>query len=368
MGAKTDIAWTDATWNCHQGCRKVNEDCKHCYMEAGLARPNEVALHDMIRLVDEFTEIGGSFVTLSGGEPLLYRGWPILARHAADSGLRLSMMTNGTYLDEPTFEIVKDFDIGIGLGVDGMRAETHDLNRGKGSFAETMAALDLLSRRGYQRNTTICFSALRFNVYDLPGVAEMMLARGLPRLYVSLMEDRGRAATFRDRLELTSDQRVWLLRFLYQLARQHGDRLNVEVTHHVPIYQRLLLGDVGGVEPDRSLTIRMESEGELFLSAYMGSPELMVGRVGEKPLKALLESDLASEILNSCTGREQRIEKCKQCVYKNLCRGGSPVLAYSKFGSFEEVDDFCEARIALFDWLTAEKAVALTAGEPANWN
>ena len=33
MGAKTDIAWTDATWNCHQGCRKVNEDCKHCYME-----------------------------------------------------------------------------------------------------------------------------------------------------------------------------------------------------------------------------------------------------------------------------------------------------------------------------------------------
>ena len=206
---------------------RCNLRCKHCYMEAGLARPNEVALHDMIRLVDEFTEIGGSFVTLSGGEPLLYRGWLILARHAADSGLRLSMMTNGTYLDEPTFEIVKDFDIGIGLGVDGMRAETHDLNRGKGSFAETMAALDLLSRRGYQRNTTICFSALRFNVYDLPGVAEMMLARGLPTLYVSSMEDRGRAATVRDRLELTSDQRGGSFRFLYQLARQHGERLNV---------------------------------------------------------------------------------------------------------------------------------------------
>ncbi|WP_170061154.1 DUF5131 family protein [Spirosoma aerolatum] len=32
MAEKTTIGWTDATWNPHQGCRKVSEGCKFCYM------------------------------------------------------------------------------------------------------------------------------------------------------------------------------------------------------------------------------------------------------------------------------------------------------------------------------------------------
>jgi protein gp37 len=32
MSEKTNIAWTDATWNIARGCTKVDEDCKYCYM------------------------------------------------------------------------------------------------------------------------------------------------------------------------------------------------------------------------------------------------------------------------------------------------------------------------------------------------
>lgn len=32
MGNKTEIQWTDATWNIARGCTKVDEDCKYCYM------------------------------------------------------------------------------------------------------------------------------------------------------------------------------------------------------------------------------------------------------------------------------------------------------------------------------------------------
>lgn len=32
MGAKTGIAWTDATWSPWRGCTKVSEGCDHCYM------------------------------------------------------------------------------------------------------------------------------------------------------------------------------------------------------------------------------------------------------------------------------------------------------------------------------------------------
>lgn len=32
MGSKSNIQWTDATWNIARGCTKVDEDCKFCYM------------------------------------------------------------------------------------------------------------------------------------------------------------------------------------------------------------------------------------------------------------------------------------------------------------------------------------------------
>lgn len=32
MAVKSNIQWTDATWNIARGCTKVDEDCKFCYM------------------------------------------------------------------------------------------------------------------------------------------------------------------------------------------------------------------------------------------------------------------------------------------------------------------------------------------------
>src|SRR5689334_23079211 len=32
MGERTNIGWTDATWNPWHGCKKVSPGCKHCYM------------------------------------------------------------------------------------------------------------------------------------------------------------------------------------------------------------------------------------------------------------------------------------------------------------------------------------------------
>ncbi len=33
MGAKSDIEWTEATWNPLTGCTKISPGCKHCYAE-----------------------------------------------------------------------------------------------------------------------------------------------------------------------------------------------------------------------------------------------------------------------------------------------------------------------------------------------
>ena len=38
MGDKTEIEWTEATWNPVTGCTKVSQGCKHCYAERDWSR------------------------------------------------------------------------------------------------------------------------------------------------------------------------------------------------------------------------------------------------------------------------------------------------------------------------------------------
>src|SRR5262245_7502608 len=38
MGERTNISWTDRTWNPWRGCRKVSPGCKNCYMFREQAR------------------------------------------------------------------------------------------------------------------------------------------------------------------------------------------------------------------------------------------------------------------------------------------------------------------------------------------
>src|SRR3989304_3260666 len=38
MGSKTNIAWTDATWNPIRGCSRISAGCTRCYAERFAAR------------------------------------------------------------------------------------------------------------------------------------------------------------------------------------------------------------------------------------------------------------------------------------------------------------------------------------------
>jgi len=45
MSAKSEIEWTDATWNPVRGCTKISPGCKHCYAEAFAERFRGVSGH-----------------------------------------------------------------------------------------------------------------------------------------------------------------------------------------------------------------------------------------------------------------------------------------------------------------------------------
>lgn len=99
-------------------------------------------------------------VVLHGGEPLL-AGADVLADVATTirralprrTVLDVNVQTNGVLLDAPLLDVFARHGISVGVSLDG-DPETHDRHRryanGKGSYAQTARALELLQRTEYR--------------------------------------------------------------------------------------------------------------------------------------------------------------------------------------------------------------------------
>ncbi|MEO8601663.1 MAG: GTP 3',8-cyclase MoaA [bacterium] len=84
---------------------RCNLRCAYCMPEeqyAWLPRHDILAFEEIATLVDAFTDVGVDRVRLTGGEPLLRHGLPLLVRQLADKrALRdLALTTNGVLLAE----------------------------------------------------------------------------------------------------------------------------------------------------------------------------------------------------------------------------------------------------------------------------
>ncbi len=75
----------------------------------------------------------GTGITLWGGEPLLYPGFGELSRELFRMGFALSVVTNGSILEESSAEVLRECFREIFISIDGYGA-SHDAIRGPGVF------------------------------------------------------------------------------------------------------------------------------------------------------------------------------------------------------------------------------------------
>lgn len=120
---------------------KCNLRCGHCYL--GLSGKRELALHDIRSALDQFEEMQGLRLLITGGEPLMHSGFSELNSMLPYYGFRKVLITNGLLLDK---NILKGLNIDeIQFSVDGME-KGHDALRGTGSYGKLTAKVkDALS-------------------------------------------------------------------------------------------------------------------------------------------------------------------------------------------------------------------------------
>ena len=126
---------------------RCNERCIHCYIPNGKKNTGvDLTFNQFKYILDQFVEIGGIHVTLSGGEALMNKDIVKMLRYCREKDLQISLLTNLISLTDEHVQVLKDVNVSIvQVSLYSMNSEIHDMiTTVKGSYKRTKSAIEKL--------------------------------------------------------------------------------------------------------------------------------------------------------------------------------------------------------------------------------
>ncbi len=166
-------------WNVGQRC---NLKCVHCYSHSlNREYTGELTTEEGRALIEDLARFGSPVLLFSGGEPLLRKDLPDLARLATDRGMRAVISTNGTLINPSMARKLKKIGLSyVGVSLDGME-ETNDRFRGvEGAFQAALRGIRDCLEAGIK--VGLRFTINRRNAQDIPGIFDLLEKEDIPRV------------------------------------------------------------------------------------------------------------------------------------------------------------------------------------------
>lgn len=125
--------------------------CSGCYMGERLERAMKMPMSQIEDYLTTWRKMGGSKLTILGGEPTLHPRYEDVIRLSKQIGYEHVITTsNGLKPALRKFRRLEPSDFSyVQISLDGGSAATHDAVRGEGKFAETLETVRELCQRGF---------------------------------------------------------------------------------------------------------------------------------------------------------------------------------------------------------------------------
>lgn len=172
---------------------RCNLACRHCYSVSGPQASLELDAATVGAVVDDAAGLGYRVVSVSGGEPLVYRDLPAVLSRAKAHGMRTTVTTNGYFSRDERFRRLRGLVDVLAISLDGP-PPLHDEIRGRaGAFERMVAGLDEVRAAGIPFG--FIHTLTRRSFQHLGWVAEFAVRQGAALLQIHPLESAGRAAT-----------------------------------------------------------------------------------------------------------------------------------------------------------------------------
>lgn len=326
-------------WHITERC---NLRCQHCYQQS--YQRDELNFEQLLQILAQFKALLRAFsarsqqtcyghITVTGGEPFVRKDFlellTIFAAHA--KWFSFAILTNGSFIDQtmakrlcllnPRF---------VQVSLEGTPS-THDRIRGKGNFAQTVAAIQQLKRVNIP--TLISFTAHRENFAEFPYIAQLGKRLKVDKVWADRLIPTGQGA---EMLSLSPTETQTFFKLMQRCQPKKWLRWLQPTQIGM---QRALQFLVAGGQPyyckagDSLLTV--QSNGDLYPCRRM---PIKIGNLQQKTLLQLYDQH---PLLNKLRDREQIQGVCQQCLYAKLCRGGLKCLSYAMTGDPFQPDPGC---------------------------
>lgn len=269
--------------------------CSHCSTRGGLALPDELRTEEIVALIQDFAQLGGQVLELSGGEPLVHPDLREFVNAAREAGLEIRLYSSGVsgYLrgraSAPTMDswaalheagLKKVF-----FNLQGSDEQSHSgITRIPGSFDAVTTSIDRARETGLF--VGIHFVPMRPNYRLLRNTIKVAEACGVAEFAILRFVAQGRGLDNNAELLLTEEEFAWFLR---EAVSVRQDTKTLRVRLGCPFNQRILLGDdedpsvcKAGVE-----TCHIKSTGEVLPCSAFQQGFFVLGNVRERPLSEL---------------------------------------------------------------------------------
>ena len=341
-----------AIWNFTNRC---NLNCLHCYSKASLDAKDTLSTQIVLDTLPKLKAAGVKFIIFSGGEPLTRSDIFDIANAAKELGIITYLSTNGLYVKKSNaLKILETFNY-IGISIDGNEA-THDYFRGlKGSFKESLKAVDLLNSYQLQK-VGIRFTITKDTLKDLEFIFNLAEQHNIPKIYISHLVYSGRGLD-NLKMDITKEQRKKAVEFIINKAFEYYEqKKDIEIVTgnmemdaivflekfgqkypHLKEQMRKRLIEWGGNSAGRKL-LNINSEGDVkpdpFFPVVVGNilQEDFLDIWVHKPNEILQKLRIHPRVLKG---------KCHDCKYLNICNGGSRSRAWAIHGDLWEEDPSC---------------------------
>lgn len=151
-----------------------NFKCAHCYVSGMLNTEHREMNTDVAcRIVDEVADAGCIWLLITGGEPLVHRGFRRVWKHAIGRGLRLSLFTNGSMLSDDVLAFLQDYPPeALEVSVYSLRRATFDAVTGTtGQHSKLMDLIPKLQQKAF--GVVLKTPLLVLNYSEIPDIEEM---------------------------------------------------------------------------------------------------------------------------------------------------------------------------------------------------
>jgi uncharacterized protein len=335
--------------------------CKYCYLQTR-NDTSKMSLRTVRATFEKVFEspFAGDQITViwHAGEPLVM---PVSYYEAAFQlieelrpahvQIRHSFQTNGTLVTKEWCDLIRRWDVGVGVSIDGPQ-HMHDANRvtrdGKGTFDRAIRGARLLKQEGIPFHVISVLS--KDGLEHAEELHDFYISEGIEDVCFNVEESEGTHVSELMTLSQQSMQdkfHAFLQRF-WTISRATGNiRYIREIDGLIPRIFRPDEPTRGNEQIDPLAMMNVDCDGNV--SSF--SPELLgykndrynnfiVGNVHQHTLEQMLES---TAMKTMAADIQAGVDACRsECGYFSLCGGGAPVNKLSENGSFNSTKtSFC---------------------------